>query len=156
MSSEDGHSYRFGSFDLDVEERQLTRDGSRVSLTPKAFDVLTVLVSRAGHLVGKDELLDIVWADSFVEEVNVARIVHMLRRALGKDDKGNKFIETIPKKGYRFVAKVTSFVPQEGSDQIPALDISGGEPRVGITREPADVGQAESPDLGSPPKAART
>ncbi len=106
MTGESTHSYRFKSFRLDLEERQLLHNESPVSLTPKAFDVLAALVERAGHLVEKDELLKTVWADSFVEESNVARIVHTLRRVLGEDQNGNKFIETVAKSGYRFVAEV--------------------------------------------------
>jgi DNA-binding winged helix-turn-helix (wHTH) protein/TolB-like protein/Tfp pilus assembly protein PilF len=106
MNGEDRHCYRFKSFRLNVDERQLLYNSSPVPLTPKAFDVLVVLVERSGHLVGKDELLKRVWGDSFVEEANVARIVHTLRKALGEDENGNKFIETVAKKGYRFVAQV--------------------------------------------------
>ncbi len=106
MDGEKQHFYRFKSFRLDVEERQLLRDGVAVPLTPKAFDVLVALVERNGHLVEKDELLQLVWSDSFVEEANVARIVHTLRKVLGEDENGNKFIKTVPKRGYRFVAVV--------------------------------------------------
>jgi DNA-binding winged helix-turn-helix (wHTH) protein/tetratricopeptide (TPR) repeat protein len=106
MNGEAKHFYQFKSFRLSVEERQLLRGDETVSLTPKAFDVLAVLVERGGHLVEKDELLRIVWSDSFVEEANVARIVHTLRKCLGEDDNGNKFIETVARKGYRFVARV--------------------------------------------------
>ncbi len=106
MNGEERHFYQFKSFRLDVGERQLLNDGIAVSLTPKAFDVLVALVERNGHLVEKDELLQIVWSDSFVEEANVARIVHTLRRNLGEDKNGNKFIETVAKKGYRFIAEV--------------------------------------------------
>ncbi len=106
MNSEEKHFYQFNSFWLDVAERQLLNDGVVVPLTPKAFDVLAALVERGGHLVEKDELLRLVWADLFVEEANVARIVHTLRKVLGEDKNGNKFIETVPKRGYRFVANV--------------------------------------------------
>lgn len=106
MNGEEKHFYQFKSFRLDVEERQLLHNGNTISLTPKAFDVLAVLVERNGHLVEKDELLRLVWADSFVEEANIARIVHTLRKVLGEDENGNKFIETVAKKGYRFVAEV--------------------------------------------------
>jgi DNA-binding winged helix-turn-helix (wHTH) protein/tetratricopeptide (TPR) repeat protein len=101
------HFYQFKSFRLNVEERQLLQNESVVSLTPKAFDLLAVLVEQNGHLVEKDELLRTVWADSFVEEANIPRIVHTLRKTLGEDENGNKFIETVAKKGYRFVAEVT-------------------------------------------------
>jgi len=106
MNGEEKHFYQFDSFRLDVAERQLLKDGVPVPLTPKAFDVLVALVERNGHLVEKDELLQLVWSDSFVEEANVARIVHTLRKVLGADKNGNKFIETVPKRGYRFVAVV--------------------------------------------------
>ena len=106
MTGENGNSYRFGKFTLDLSEHRLLESQIPVSLTPKAFEVLSVLVERAGHLVEKDELMNLVWPDSFVEEVNVARIIHTLRKTLGDDGNGNKLIETIPKKGYRFVARV--------------------------------------------------
>ena len=107
MKGEEKHSYWFKSFRLNVEERQLLDNGSPVPLTPKAFDVLATLVERSGQLVEKDELLRLVWADTVVEEANVARIVHTLRKVLGEDENGNKFIETVSKKGYRFVATVS-------------------------------------------------
>ena len=124
MNGEEKHFYQFKSFLLDVGERQLLHNNSSVPLTPKAFDVLTVLVERGGHLVEKDELLKLVWADSFVEEANVARIVHTLRKVLGEDDNGNKFIETVAKKGYRFVAEVKeiSVLPSPNSAEPETPD----------------------------------
>lgn len=119
MAGDFTHSYRFKSYRLDLEERQLLSNDAPVPLTPKAFDVLATLVERSGHLVEKDELLNKVWAGSFVEEANVARIVHTLRKVLGEDDNGNKFIETVAKKGYRFVAKVETF--NGPSDQFSFL-----------------------------------
>ena len=106
MHVENGHYYEFRSFRLNVAERRLSQNGATVALTPKAFDVLAHLVEHAGHLVEKEGLMQRVWPDSFVEESNIARIVHTLRKALGEDDNGDKFIETVPTKGYRFVAKV--------------------------------------------------
>ncbi len=107
MNSYEATSYRFNSFLLDVTERQLLHNDKAVSLTPKAFDVLAYLVVHGGHLVLKDELMQAVWPDSFVDEVNVPRTIHTLRRALGEDENGSKFIETVPTKGYRFVAEVS-------------------------------------------------
>lgn len=106
MSVGNGHFYEFGSFRLDVRERQLLNGDVPVSLTPKAFDVLAALVERSGHLIEKDELLNLVWGDAFVEEINVARTVHTLRKSLGEDGNEHKFIETVARKGYRFVAEV--------------------------------------------------
>ena len=110
VKPEETHSYRFKSFALKPVERQLF-DGERcVSLTPKAFDVLTLLIANAGHLVTKEELMERIWAESFVEEANLARLVHTIRKTLGEDENGNKFIETVPTKGYRFVAEVEAVI----------------------------------------------
>ena len=98
---------QFGDFTLDVSERLLFRDGRPVLLTPKAFDVLAALTARPGRLMTKDELLKEVWPDSFVEESNLAYHVFALRRALGETADGGRYVETVPKHGYRFVAAVT-------------------------------------------------
>jgi len=96
--------YEFGRFRLELSEHVLLRDGHPVPLTPKNFDVLRVLVQNGGHLVEKERLLKEVWPDSFVEEGALNRSVSILRKALGEGPSGPKFIETIPKRGYRFVA----------------------------------------------------
>ncbi|MFN0278303.1 MAG: winged helix-turn-helix domain-containing tetratricopeptide repeat protein [Pyrinomonadaceae bacterium] len=111
MNGIEKHTYRFKSFLLNVSERQLLCEDISIPLTPKDFDVLVFLVERAGHLVEKDEILQSVWRDSFVEEGNLSRSIHTLRRALGQDKNGNKFIETVPTKGYRFVAEVNVSEP---------------------------------------------
>lgn len=115
MNEDNLCSYRFNSFLLDVTERQLSSGARPVPLTPKAFDVLVYLVAHGGHLVRKDELMQAVWPDSFVDEVNLPRTIHTLRKILGDDGNGNKFIETVPTKGYRFVAKVKE-TRENGSD----------------------------------------
>lgn len=111
------HSYRFKSFTLEPVERQLFDRDRRVSLSPKTFDVLTLLIVKAGHLVTKEELLESIWADSFVEEANLARRIHTIRKALGEDENGNKFIETVPTKGYRFVADVEKVIVRPGENR---------------------------------------
>ncbi len=110
------HIYEFGPFRLIPEESQLLLDGQPVPLTPKAFDLLIVLVDGAGHLLGKAELLERVWPDSFVEEGNLTVKMSELRRALGKGADGAQYIETVPRRGYRFVADVR----QSGGDEAPA------------------------------------
>ncbi len=129
MKSGERQTFRFKSFRLDLAERQLLRHNAPIQLTPKAFDVLAILVGQSGHLVEKDELLRQVWADSFVEEANIARIIHTLRRALGEDENGNKFIETVATKGYRFVAKVTveRGSEQQRTDKIEKIHSSDAE-----------------------------
>jgi DNA-binding winged helix-turn-helix (wHTH) protein/Tfp pilus assembly protein PilF len=108
-------SYHFGPLSLDVQERRLVRDGEPIALTPKVFDTLVYLVEHPGHLVTKDELMDAVWSGSYVEDGNLPRTIHVLRRALGNGDNDAKYIETVPTKGYRFVATVTT------AEQTPAL-----------------------------------
>lgn len=98
--------YRFGPFALDAEERRLLRDGDPIALTPKVFDTLVYLLERQGHLVSKDELMEAIWGGSYVEEGNLARTIHILRRTLGNGDDGPRYIETVPTKGYRFAAVV--------------------------------------------------
>gem|GEM_PF-2434810 len=98
--------YRFGDFELNEGGFRLTRNGSRIPLEPKALSVLLVLVGRAGHLVEKRSLLELVWNGTFVEENTLTRIVGVLRRELGDSTKESHFIETIPTRGYRFIAPV--------------------------------------------------
>jgi DNA-binding winged helix-turn-helix (wHTH) protein/tetratricopeptide (TPR) repeat protein len=99
--------YEFGEFRLDLGDARLLRDGAPVPLPPKTFELLAALVSRAGKLVEKDTLIKEVWAETFVEEGNVARHVWALRQALGDD----ALIETVPKRGYRFTAPVRLVEP---------------------------------------------
>ena len=100
-------SYGFGPFQLDPDEHLLLCDGRPVPLTPKVFDVLRVLVEHHGRLVDKATFFEQVWPDSFVEEANLNRSIAVLRKALGESAAGAKYIETVPKRGYRFVAPVT-------------------------------------------------
>src|SRR6185503_9482447 len=106
MSTETKRIFEFGPFRLDAGERVLLRDGRPEQLPPKAIDVLLVLVERSGHIVEKDELMRRVWADSFVEEGNLKVTVSVLRKALEPDGGDRQFIETVPRRGYRFVASV--------------------------------------------------
>src|SRR5262245_54353845 len=106
MAAPDGHSYLFGPFRISVSERLLFRGDHLVPLTPKALDLLVVLVESKGQLLTKEELMKQVWPDSFVEEANLSHNIYKLREALGDGADGEKFIETLPRRGYRFVAKV--------------------------------------------------
>jgi len=100
------HIYEFGPFRLDPLESLLLRDGQPVSLTPKAFDLLVVLVRNSGHLVDKDTLMKEIWPDSFVEEASLTVNMTALRRALGEKPSELQYVETVPRRGYRFVAPV--------------------------------------------------
>ncbi len=106
MSKEPFNCYEFGSYRLDPNEGRLWRNGEPVPLTPKAFATLVALVQRSGRLVEKDELMKLLWPDSFVEESNLNQHVWTLRKTLGENKAGNEYIETVPKRGYRFMAEV--------------------------------------------------
>ncbi|HMY73745.1 MAG TPA: transcriptional regulator, partial [Blastocatellia bacterium] len=106
MRRQDKQLYEFGPFRLDASERLLTREGETVQLPPRVFDTLLALVEHEGRLLEKDELIKILWPDSFVEEGSLTRNVSYLRKALGDGEAGQQFIETVPRRGYRFVAPV--------------------------------------------------
>ncbi|HEU4768853.1 MAG TPA: winged helix-turn-helix domain-containing protein, partial [Pyrinomonadaceae bacterium] len=106
MSHNNAHGYEFGPYRLDLGQRVLTRAGEKVALTPKATEILALLVSNAGQLVEKDALVNHIWRDTFVEESNLTQNVFLLRRALGDERPAPKYIETVARRGYRFVASV--------------------------------------------------
>jgi Tol biopolymer transport system component/DNA-binding winged helix-turn-helix (wHTH) protein len=105
--------YEFGPFRLEPAERKLFRGSEVVVLTPKAFDMLVLLVRNSGHLLEKEELMRVLWPDSFVEEGNLSNNIFLLRKALGEDP---PYIETVPKRGYRFIAQVQT------SNGLPSPD----------------------------------
>jgi DNA-binding winged helix-turn-helix (wHTH) protein/tetratricopeptide (TPR) repeat protein len=96
--------WRFGGFTFDVPEGRLVRDGQPVAITPKAFEALVVLLTRRGQLVTRQQLLDELWPDTYVSDANLTGTMWMVRRALGRPD---KWIETVPKRGYRFVGNAS-------------------------------------------------
>ena len=108
MDVPEDQAFEFGDFVLIPKERLLLAAGKPVHLTAKAFDLLAILVRRCGHLVSKDELLREVWPDTFVEEVNLTVNISALRKALGQGYNGKGMIQTVPTRGYRFVAPVTT------------------------------------------------
>src|SRR3984885_8944557 len=98
--------YRFGEFVLDPGRRTLSRADSRISLTPRAFDVLFFLVQNPNRLVTKEELLQAVWGDTFVEDGNLTQYISHLRKALGDSPEDARLIVTIARKGYQFAGEV--------------------------------------------------
>src|SRR5262245_56139220 len=106
MHKQTNQLYEFGPFRLDADERLLMRDGRITPLPPKVFDTLLVLVENSGRVVSKDELMQSLWPNTFVEESNLTQNISQLRRALGDGAAEAQYIETIPKRGYRFVAGV--------------------------------------------------
>ena len=141
--------FNFGNFTLDLEKRLLLRDGEPVPLTPKAFDTLTLLVRRSGHVVGKDELLDEIWADAFVEESTIAQNVFTLRKALGQNHAENQFIETVPKHGYRFIADVKAI--DGATNGKPGIGQPGAAQNIIVSEKisDAEISEAETVDAAS-------
>jgi Tol biopolymer transport system component/DNA-binding winged helix-turn-helix (wHTH) protein len=125
------HFYEFGPYRLETNERILLRDGQHVPLTPKVFGTLLALVESGGHILDKEDLLKKVWPDTFVEEVSLAKKVSILRKVLGEDE-GHHYIETIPRRGYRFVAEVR----EEWQEDKP-FRTNGTESQHTQTSEPA-------------------
>lgn len=128
MCGEPPAKFAFGPFVLDANEHVLSRNGTPLSLTPKAFQTLRLLVQNSGRLVEKDELLKAVWPDSFVEEATLAQNIFTLRRILRHH--GNtpgEYIQTVQKRGYRFVMQVREMTgDRRGSTEpvdIPCRDV---------------------------------
>ncbi|HYP25608.1 MAG TPA: winged helix-turn-helix domain-containing protein [Blastocatellia bacterium] len=111
--------YAFGPFRLDAAEKLLLKNDEPVPLTPKAFETLLILVQKNGSLVQKDELVAQLWPDSFVEENSLAQNIYLLRKALGEGPGEHAYIETVPRRGYRFIAKVTRL---REDDEAPAIE----------------------------------
>lgn len=112
--------YEFAEFRLDPAQRLLVRNGETVLLTPKVFDTLLLLVQNSGRVIEKDKLIRTLWADSFVEESNLSQNIFILRKALGDDHESKRFIETIPKTGYQFVAPVKQIDASVLENELPA------------------------------------
>lgn len=114
MSKRPWRAYEFGPFRLSVEERLLHCADKPLRLTPKVIDTLVALLENKGHVVGKDELIQGIWPDSFVEESSLAQNICLLRKALAEHSGDQQFIETIPKRGYRFVAEAREIIGTNG------------------------------------------
>jgi DNA-binding winged helix-turn-helix (wHTH) protein/Tfp pilus assembly protein PilF len=119
MSKPKSNLYEFDQFRLDLVEKALWKDGAAVPLTPKAFDTLVILVERSGRLVEKDELMKQLWPDTFVEENSLSQNIYLVRKALGEESQGTRYIETVPRRGYRFVAPVKEVSSGDASAITP-------------------------------------
>jgi DNA-binding winged helix-turn-helix (wHTH) protein/lipoprotein NlpI len=130
-----GRVYDFGPFRLDPAEQVLLCADKPVHLTLKAFSVLHVLVENAGHVVEKDELMRLCWPDAYVEEANLAENIFLLRRALSEVRDRHDYVETVHRRGYRFIAKVS--IQNTGAGRLVASD-SASDPESmegGLTSE---------------------
>lgn len=125
-------TYNFGPYQLDLRERMLTRDGETIALAPKVTDILIILLTNAGQLVEKDQLLKQVWPDTFVEEANLSQNIFTLRKALGDDHAEPKYIETVMRRGYRFIGAVKAIDRDHPEEDSPAADVAASRPVVAV------------------------
>ncbi|MBV9268099.1 MAG: transcriptional regulator, partial [Acidobacteriaceae bacterium] len=121
--------YEFGPFRLEPAERRLLREGESIPLTPKGFELLSYLVANHGRLLLKEQIMQAVWPDSFVEEANLSYNISLLRKALGESPSTEQhYIQTVPRRGYRFVANVRlQEAKVAGTEERPVAVLTGGE-----------------------------
>ena len=127
MSFNNNSLYKFGEFTLNISDRLLQKNGEILSVAPKTIETLIVLVKNNDKLVTKDTLMEEIWADTFVEDRNIAQHIFRLRKILGESDEGKKFIQTVPRRGYRFVADVETKkdIDIEKTDSLDAKKSNG-------------------------------
>src|ERR1700685_504784 len=113
--------YEFAGFRLDVQERLLLRNGAPVSITPKIFDMLLLFLENPNRLLGKDEIMRTVWPATHVDEATLTRTISELRKTLGQTAGEANFLQTVPKRGYRFVAPVET-MPDPAPEVALALE----------------------------------
>jgi DNA-binding winged helix-turn-helix (wHTH) protein/TolB-like protein/Tfp pilus assembly protein PilF len=139
MGEQTDNFYEFGRFRVKSDDRVLLRDEELVPLTPKAFDILLALLEHDGRIVPKDDLMKKVWPNTFVEEGNLTQNVSLLRKALGESANSSQFIETVPRRGYRFVAAVTRTNGNgEHLIELPSEHLLPTAP-IAPTREPSSI-----------------
>src|SRR5947207_7389226 len=129
MSLAINHFHRFGEFTVDGEQKVLLRNDSPLPLAPKVFDTLLILVDHSGRIVEKEELMKRLWPDSFVEESNLTFNIQQLRKALGDNARQPRFIETVARRGYRFIGQVN------GNAALPAAatnELSSTSPALAL------------------------
>ena len=142
--------YEFDEFSVDAERRLLLRRGEPIALTPKVFDTLLFLIENRGEILDKERLMKELWTDSFVEESNIAQNIAVLRRALGEKAKENKFIVTVPGRGYRFVADVSASRSDRNGNgtnlaALNAPDVQTGSDPIDVSTEPTTNAHGNAP-----------
>jgi DNA-binding winged helix-turn-helix (wHTH) protein/TolB-like protein/Flp pilus assembly protein TadD len=133
--------YQFCRFRFDPENHLLESEGSPISLTPKAFEILLVLVQNGTRLTTKEELMRKVWPDSFVEEANLTVNISALRRHLGETPTGQQYIETVPRKGYRFAVPVSQLSANNHGVGLPLVPAANPPQVTTLPRTDPSVGQ---------------
>jgi DNA-binding winged helix-turn-helix (wHTH) protein/TolB-like protein len=136
------HFYEFGPFRLEPDERLLRNGDQALALAPKYFDLLVLLVQNSGRLLTKDQIMETVWSGSIVEEANLTVAISAIRKTLAEKESGIQYIETVPKKGYRFAAEVKE-VEEAPPTSLPSPDATRQESAMKITATPAAGTQRE-------------
>src|SRR2546427_7420047 len=148
-------AYEFGPFRFDVPSRILSREGHAVLLTPKAAELLLALLEGNGRLVSKADLIKAVWADTFVDKSNLQFQIYEVRRALGPAAEGRQYIQTLPRRGYRFVAPIrqiyglseTALVASPAPSSQSSTDPEQLPARTATDQSPVKVGRSRMRSL---------
>src|SRR6266536_6678252 len=132
MSFAPGHFHHFDEFTVDSEQKVLLRNGAPLPLAPKVFDTLLILVEDGGRIVEKEALMNRLWPDSFVEESNLTFNIQQLRKALGDNARHPHFIETVARRGYRFIAEVSknSALPIADETELSRTSVALSRPTL--------------------------
>jgi Tol biopolymer transport system component/DNA-binding winged helix-turn-helix (wHTH) protein len=151
MLASEKHLYDFGPYRLDLRTKMLLKDGAYIPLTPKALETLAVLIENNGRIVDKEELLRQVWPQTFIEEATLAKTVSILRKALGEHEGGHPYIDTVPKRGYRFAVEVRVTDPPLEEHAGPAIS---RPPVADLPAAPSPAGGLDTAPLDTPPVSA--
>jgi TolB-like protein/DNA-binding winged helix-turn-helix (wHTH) protein/Flp pilus assembly protein TadD len=153
MSLAIGQFYRFGDFTVDTDQKVLLRQGKPLPLTPKVFDTLLILIAKSGRIVEKEELMGRLWPETFVEEANLTFNIQQLRKALGDDARHPRFIQTVARRGYRFIAQVEEPLDSSVStSQIASTIIESADSEliIGGDEFKSDSGLVKPPEIELP------
>jgi len=153
MSPAIGQFYRFGDFTVDTDQKILLRQGKPLPLTPKVFDTLLILIAKSGRIVEKEELMGRLWPDTFVEESNLTFNIQQLRKALNDDARHPRFIQTVARRGYRFIAPVEERLDSSvATSQIASTRIEAADSAliIGGDEFQNDSGLVKPPEIELP------
>src|SRR2546425_5172203 len=142
------HFYQFGEFTVDTDQKVLLRQGKPLPVTPKLFDTLLILVENSGRIVEKEELMNRLWPDSFVEEANLTSNIQQLRKTLSDNARNPIYIETVARRGYRFIADVEEVLSERAAirDQATQRLGSSDAQSPNDARDFNQVKEAQQPD----------
>ena len=144
MSNRVKHIYEFGPFRLDLEQQTLLKEEKAVALPPRVFETLVLLIERRDRVTSKKEMMDVLWPDRYVEEANLSQNIFQLRKILGENHGKAKFIETVSKRGFRFVAPVNEIVEEIGpiiqpAEEQPVAEASALELKLSVPKVKEDT-----------------